>query len=124
MTYRIPTALLAVALTVSACTKDAAPTAEPSDSDFKIEYEKYTLDNGLDVILHVDRSDPVVAVASIFHVGSNRETAGRTGFAHFFEHMSFNDSENVPRGANRSSELSSTRINVVGMISNARRGVL
>ncbi len=55
----------------------------------------------MEVILHQDHSDPVVAVASIFHVGSNREVPGRTGFAHFFEHMSFNDSENVPRGANR-----------------------
>ena len=73
----------------------------PGDSEFTIEYEKYTLDNGLDVILHTDHSDPVVAVASIFHVGSSREETGRTGFAHFFEHMSFNDSENVPRGANR-----------------------
>ncbi|HET6565497.1 MAG TPA: pitrilysin family protein, partial [Xanthomonadales bacterium] len=69
--------------------------------DFSIPFEKYTLDNGLEVILHQDHSDPVVAVASIFHVGSNREVTGRTGFAHFFEHMSFNDSENVPRGANR-----------------------
>lgn len=69
--------------------------------DFSIPFEKYTLGNGLEVILHQDHSDPVVAVASIFHVGSNREVPGRTGFAHFFEHMSFNDSENVPRGANR-----------------------
>jgi zinc protease len=68
---------------------------------FSIDFEKYTLDNGLEVVLHTDHSDPVVAVASIFHVGSSREVPGRTGFAHFFEHMSFNDSENVPRGANR-----------------------
>jgi len=76
-------------------------TAETDDSEFSIGYEKYTLDNGLEVILHTDHSDPVVAVASIFHVGSSREETGKTGFAHFFEHMSFNDSENVPRGANR-----------------------
>lgn len=68
---------------------------------FDIPYEKFTLDNGLEVILHEDHSDPIVAVASIIHVGSNREKPGRTGFAHFFEHMSFNDSENVPRGWNR-----------------------
>jgi zinc protease len=67
----------------------------------KIEFEKYTLDNGLEVVLHEDHSDPIVAVATVVHVGSNREKPGRTGFAHFFEHMSFNDSENVPRGANR-----------------------
>ena len=78
--------------------EEAAKTEQP---EFTIGFEKYTLDNGLDVILHTDHSDPVVAVASIFHVGSSREETGRTGFAHFFEHMSFNDSENVPRGANR-----------------------
>ncbi|NNJ83200.1 MAG: insulinase family protein [Flavobacteriaceae bacterium] len=70
-------------------------------SEFSIEYEKFTLDNGLEVILHVDKSDPIVAVATMMHVGSNREKPGKTGFAHFFEHMSFNDSENVPVGANR-----------------------
>ncbi len=101
MTYKFLTTLLALALTVAGCTNKPATPDKPPGSDFRIEYEKYTLDNGLDVILHVDRSDPVVAVASIFHVGSNREITGRTGFAHFFEHMSFNDSENVPRGANR-----------------------
>jgi len=68
---------------------------------FTIDYEKFTLENGLEVILHVDNSDPIVAVATMMHVGSNREKPGRTGFAHFFEHMSFNDSENVPVGANR-----------------------
>ncbi len=71
------------------------------DETFRIDYEKYQLDNGLNVILHEDHSDPLVALATIVHVGSNREKPGRTGFAHFFEHMSFNDSENVPRGANR-----------------------
>jgi len=68
---------------------------------FKIDYEKYVLENGLEVILHEDHSDPIVAVATLMHVGSSKEVKGRTGFAHFFEHMSFNDSENVPRGANR-----------------------
>jgi len=74
--------------------------SESSDS-FQIKYEKYILDNGLEVILHQDHSDPIVAVATMVHAGSNREKPGRTGFAHFFEHMSFNDSENVPVGANR-----------------------
>ena len=75
--------------------------SQVNKEDFKIEYEKFTLDNGLEVVLHEDHSDPIVAVATLMHVGSNREKPGRTGFAHFFEHMSFNDSENVPRGANR-----------------------
>lgn len=72
-----------------------------ADKEFKIDYEKFTLSNGLEVILHEDHSDPIVAVATMMHVGSNREKPGKTGFAHFFEHMSFNDSENVPVGANR-----------------------
>lgn len=74
---------------------------QKQQKSFGIDYEKYVLDNGLEVILHEDHSDPIVAVATLVHAGSNREKPGRTGFAHFFEHMSFNDSENVPRGANR-----------------------
>lgn len=64
-------------------------------SDLKIDYEKYTLPNGLDVILSIDRSDPIVALAVQYHVGSNREVEGKTGFAHLFEHMMFQQSENV-----------------------------
>ncbi len=75
--------------------------SESSDKEFKIEYEKFVLDNGLEVVLHKDNSDPIVAVATMMHAGSNREKPGKTGFAHFFEHMSFNDSENVPVGASR-----------------------
>ena len=70
-------------------------------SELSIDYEKYTLDNGLKVILHKDSSDPLVAISTIVHVGSNREKPGKTGFAHFFEHMAFTASENTPRGANR-----------------------
>ncbi len=77
----------------------------------EISYEKMVLENGLTVILHQDTSDPIVAFSTIVHVGSSREKKGRTGFAHFFEHMSFNDSENVPMGANRKMipELGGTR---------------
>jgi len=60
-----------------------------------LKFEQYKLKNGLDVILHVDKSDPIVAVAINYHVGSNREEKGRTGFAHLFEHMMFQRSENV-----------------------------
>ena len=74
---------------------------DASLSSFEIPYERYVLDNGLEVVLHEDDSDPIVAVATIVHVGSSRERPGKTGFAHFFEHMSFNDSENVPLGGNR-----------------------
>ncbi len=70
-------------------------TASTEKTDFSIEFEKYTLDNGLDVILHTDHSDPIVSVAIQYHVGSNREKPGKTGFAHLFEHMMFQESENV-----------------------------
>lgn len=70
-----------------------------SEQILDIPYEKYTLENGLDIILHQDKSDPVVAVAIQFHVGSNREKPGRTGFAHYFEHMLFQKSENLPAGS-------------------------
>ena len=70
-------------------------TPTGNQTDFSIDYEKYTLANGLDVILHTDASDPIVSVAIQYHVGSNREKPGRTGFAHLFEHMMFQQSENV-----------------------------
>lgn len=60
-----------------------------------VSYEQYKLKNGLDVVLHQDKSDPIVAVAIQYHVGSNREVPGKTGFAHLFEHMMFQQSENV-----------------------------
>jgi zinc protease len=65
---------------------------------FKVEYQKFTLANGLEVIFHTDRSDPVVAVTLTAHVGSAREKAGRTGFAHLFEHLLFLESENLGKG--------------------------
>jgi zinc protease len=77
------------------------PGPKPKKEKFTLPYEKFTLSNGLEVVLHEDHSDPIVAVATVMHVGSNREKPGKTGFAHFFEHMSFNDSENTPQGANR-----------------------
>ena len=68
---------------------------ERQQTPFKIDYEKYQLDNGLTVILHEDKSDPIVGVAIQYHVGSNREIPGRTGFAHLFEHMLFQESQHV-----------------------------
>ena len=64
----------------------------------KIAFEKYTLPNGLTVILHQDKSAPVVAVSALYHVGSKNEDTARTGFAHFFEHLMFEGSDNVKRG--------------------------
>ncbi|TYA59022.1 M16 family metallopeptidase [Formosa maritima] len=91
---------LALSICIFSCSKDKK-VETVTEPEFKIAYEKFTLDNGLEVILHEDHSDPLIAVATMMHVGSNREEPGKTGFAHFFEHMSFNDSENVPVGANR-----------------------
>lgn len=67
--------------------------AAPGES--KIAYEKYRLPNGLTVIVHEDHSDPIVHVEVTYHVGSAREAAGKSGFAHFFEHMMFQGSVNV-----------------------------
>ena len=68
------------------------------NSELNVDFEKIELDNGLDVIFHVDKSDPVVAVELMVHVGSAREIEGRTGFAHLFEHLLFLESENLGKG--------------------------
>ncbi len=65
------------------------------DGGIAIPYARYRLANGLTVILHEDHSDPLVHVDVTYHVGSNREEVGRSGFAHFFEHMMFQGSANV-----------------------------
>lgn len=64
----------------------------------KIEFVEYDLPNGLHVILHQDRSLPVVATYVLYHVGSKNERPDRTGFAHFFEHLMFEGTENIKRG--------------------------
>jgi predicted Zn-dependent peptidase len=64
----------------------------------KIDFEEYDLDNGLHVILHEDHSTPIAAVTVLYHVGSKNEDPERTGFAHFFEHLLFEGSENIKRG--------------------------
>jgi len=61
----------------------------------EVPFEKYVLANGLEVVLHEDRSDPIVSVAVQYHVGAGRETPGHTGFAHLFEHMMFQESQHV-----------------------------
>jgi len=63
-----------------------------------IEYEEFTLDNGLHVILHQDNSAPVVTTSVMYHVGAKDENPDRTGFAHFFEHLLFEGTENISRG--------------------------
>lgn len=83
-----------VTFNVSAQTKLVEEVKEEPGKSV-IPYKKYVLPNGLKVIIHEDHSDPIVHVELTYHVGSARETPGRSGFAHFFEHMMFQGSENV-----------------------------
>jgi len=69
-----------------------------SFSQNEINFEEYDLDNGLHVILHEDHTTPIIAVTVMYHVGSKNEKEDRTGFAHFFEHLMFEGSQNIPRG--------------------------
>ncbi|MDM1369689.1 insulinase family protein [Myroides marinus] len=64
----------------------------------KVEFDQYTLDNGLHVILHQDKSAPVVVTSVMYHVGAKDENPERTGFAHFFEHLLFEGTKNIERG--------------------------
>ena len=76
--------------------QNSAPPQQAGSAP-KIEFEKYTLPNGLQVILHVDRKLPVVHVNQWFHVGSKNERPGRSGFAHLFEHMMFQGSKHASK---------------------------
>jgi len=81
--------LLMMSVILFSCTKGK------KENELSIPYEKYTLPNGLTVVLNQDKSDPIAALAVYYHVGSSREATGKTGFAHLFEHMMFQRSENV-----------------------------
>jgi zinc protease len=70
---------------------------KPAGDKLSVTFEKYTLPNGLQVVLHQDASDPIVATTIMYHVGSSREQVGKTGFAHLFEHMLFQESEHIPQ---------------------------
>jgi zinc protease len=97
----VPSSLLLAACFTSAMLvpAHAAPSkVATSTAVLKVDFQKFTLANGLEVIFHIDRSDPVVAVNLTAHVGSAREKAGRTGFAHLFEHLLFLESENLGKG--------------------------
>jgi len=107
MQFRLATAGL-LALSLTACVSapvdrpagapDPAPAAAPLSAlidEVSIPYEKFTLDNGLTVVVHTDRKAPVVGVTTYYRVGSKHEPRGRTGFAHLFEHIMFTGSENV-----------------------------
>mgnify|MGYP001205441275 CR=1 FL=1 len=86
------TLLAAFAVLIAACGR------KTGNEQLNISYEKFTMPNGLQVVLHQDHSDPVISYAIMYHVGSSRETPGKTGFAHLFEHLLFSGSENVPNG--------------------------
>lgn len=70
----------------------------PTFAQNKIDFREFTLDNGLHVIMHQDNSTPIVVTSVLYHVGSKNENPERTGFAHFFEHLMFEGSENIDRG--------------------------
>ena len=91
-------AALAVALVLAApaCNRTEGPEAGRTADTPAWEFEKYTLPNGLEVILSEDHRLPLVAVNLWYHVGPANEDPGRTGFAHLFEHMMFQGSKHVP----------------------------
>ncbi|NVJ24847.1 insulinase family protein [Myxococcus sp. AM011] len=91
----VAAALVIFGLPALALSAQEAKPLEPGREALAIPYEKYTLPNGLEVILSVDRKLPVVSVNVWYHVGAYHEQPGRTGFAHLFEHMMFQGSRNV-----------------------------
>ena len=108
-TFRLPvllaSAALVIALPASALQAQspvaASPAAKPTPvpaliAKVKIPHSKFVLDNGLTVLVHEDHKAPVVGVAMWYNVGSKDEPKGQTGFAHLFEHLMFNGSENLP----------------------------
>ncbi|WP_165323566.1 M16 family metallopeptidase [Rhizorhabdus phycosphaerae] len=94
-----PVAALLLATALCTPSLAAAPKAPVPVTELvkqvDIPYQSFTLDNGLRVIVHTDRKAPVVAVSVWYHIGSKDEPAGKTGFAHLFEHLMFNGSENA-----------------------------
>ncbi|MBD3731598.1 MAG: insulinase family protein [Sphingopyxis sp.] len=94
-----PVAALLFATALSMPSLAAAPKAPVPVAELvkqvDIPYQSFTLNNGLRVIVHTDRKAPVVAVSVWYHIGSKDEPAGKTGFAHLFEHLMFNGSENA-----------------------------
>lgn len=86
-------ALAAAAILLSGANAATKAKSAAAADAIKLPYEEFRLDNGLRVVVHEDRKAPVVAVSIWYHVGSKDEPAGRTGFAHLFEHLMFNGSE-------------------------------
>ena len=85
-------------LTLAACTLQVGPIAADEPVQLRFEIEEYTLDNGLRVVLVPSERSPTVAISVYYDVGSRNEERGRSGFAHLFEHMMFQGSENIAKG--------------------------
>jgi predicted Zn-dependent peptidase len=101
LSIHLAASVAAIALVPSAFAQSPAVAAKPAPvADLvravDIPFEQFTLPNGLRVVVHTDRKAPVVAVSVWYDVGSKHEPAGKTGFAHLFEHLMFNGSENAP----------------------------
>src|ERR1700694_6078895 len=84
-----------VAQTKSHSTPKSGKRSEKTPEEIDIPYERFLLDNGLTLIVHEDHKAPIVAVNTWYHVGSKNEKAGKTGFAHLFEHLMFGGSEDL-----------------------------
>jgi zinc protease len=95
MLFRATLTALPLVFASPAWAQQPAPVADLV-AKIDIPYQQFTLPNGLRVLVHTDRKAPVVAVSIWYHVGSKDEPAGKTGFAHLFEHLMFNGSENSP----------------------------
>ena len=91
-------ALLALILLAAPLGAQSPAPAAPPPAQIQVPFRQFQLPNGLNVILHQDKTVPVVAVNVWYHVGSANEKPGRTGFAHLFEHLMFEGSKNVPEG--------------------------
>lgn len=86
--------LLSAALVMLPAAAATAQSGTGTTASIDIPYQRFVLSNGLTVIVHEDHKAPIVAVNVWYHVGSKNEKVGRTGFAHLFEHLMFNGSEN------------------------------
>ena len=91
-------ALLALILLTAPLGAQSPAPAAPPPAQIQVPFRQFQLPNGLNVVLHQDKTVPVVAVNVWYHVGSANEKPGRTGFAHLFEHLMFEGSKNVPEG--------------------------
>ena len=93
--YLFTTAAICLAVTTGFSQAKLVETVTKKGDELVIPYQKYVLPNGLTIVLAEDHSDPLVHVDVTYHVGSAREEIGKSGFAHFFEHMMFQGSDNV-----------------------------